>query len=369
MRKTDEKIKVLVVDDSPYSRQTIKKIVESVRNFEVVAVAANGKEAISRLFFSKPDVVLLDIEMPEMDGFSFLRWMLQNHPVPVIVVSSRNDTQSVFRCLDFGAVDFISKPTARASKELESLAGDLIKKINALADLGMDKVKRRVDLLAQSARVAGRRVYSGTVDLVAIGSSTGGPLALQVLLPALPADFTAPIVVSQHMPAGFTRSFAERLNSLCSLEVREASDKDIVTPGRVLIAPGDRNMVFERRRSNIVVRMVEPSESDRHVPSVDIMMSGAAQEFGANTLGVLLTGMGNDGSIGMLEIVKKGGYTIAESEETAVIFGMPQEAIAAQAVSKVLPLEEIPGEVLRICQGGNGAGRVPGAVVRGQEKL
>lgn len=354
MRKIGEKIKVLIVDDSPYSRQTIKKIVESALNFDVIAMAANGKEAISRLFFSKPDVVLLDIEMPEMDGFSFLRWMLHNHPVPVIVVSSRNDTQSVFRCLDFGAVDFVSKPTATASKELESIAGDLIEKINALADLGMEKVKRRVDLLSQSVRVAGRRVYSGTVDLVSIGASTGGPLALQVVLSALPADFMAPIVVSQHMPAGFTRPFAERLNRLCSLRVKEASDKDIMTPGCVLIAPGDRNMIFERRRNNIVVRMVEPSASDRHVPSVDVMMSCAAQEFGANTSGILLTGMGNDGCNGMLEIVKKGGYTIAESEETAVIFGMPQEAIVAQAVSKVLPLEEIPGEMLRICQGDHG---------------
>ena len=351
MRKTDEKIKVLVVDDSAYSRQTIKKIVDSVQNFEVVAVAANGKEAISRLFFSKPDVVLLDIEMPEMDGFSFLRWMLQNCPVPVIVVSSRNDSKSVFRCLDLGAVDFVAKPTAKASKELESIAGNLIEKIKALADLGMDKVKRRIDLLAQSARVVGRRVYSGKVELVAIGTSTGGPLALQVILSAMPADFPAPIVVSQHMPAGFTRPFAERLNSLCNLEIKEASDKDIVRPGRVLITPGNRNMVFERNKGKMVARMVLPSATDRYTPSVDIMMSHAAQEFGANTLGLLLTGMGDDGRNGMLEIVKKGGYTIAESEETAVIFGMPQEAIAAQAVSEVLPLEKISGEVLRICQG------------------
>ncbi len=366
MRNTNEKIKVLVVDDSPYSRLTIKKIVESVRNFEVVAVAANGKEAISRLFFSKPDVVLLDIEMPEMDGFSFLRWMLQNRPVPVIVISSRNDTQSVFRCLDLGAVDFVPKPTTSVSSDLELVAGDLMEKINALADLGMDKVKQRVDLLAKSLRVAGRRVYSDRVDLVTIGSSTGGPLALQVLLSVLPADFTAPIVVSQHMPAGFTRPFAKRLNSLCSLEVREASDKDAVTPGRVLIVPGNRNMVFERRRGNVVARIVEPSASDRYVPSVDTMMIGAAQEFGANTLGIILTGMGNDGRNGMLEIVKKGGYTIAESEETAVIFGMPQEAIAAQAVSKVLPLEEIPGEVLRVCQGDYGISSGQEAVVRGR---
>lgn len=344
--------RILVVDDSATSRQAVRRIVESVPRFEVAGTATNGREAITRLVRLKPDVVLLDIEMPEMDGFAFLRWMLANEPVPVIVVSSRTDSASVFRCLDLGAVDFVAKPFSDSTEHQSAMARDLILKLDTITEIGMEKVKRRIALTAENARLklSEPSMSSTAVEAVAIGASTGGPSALQMILSSFPADFAPAVLVSQHMPQGFTKSFADRLNKICALRIAEASDGDLVEPGRVYIAPGDRNIALSRLGDNVILKLLTPPSNDLYVPSVDVMMAHAARAYGSRSVGVLLTGMGNDGSAGMLEIMNKGGYTIAESEETAVVFGMPREAIAAGAVRKVLPLEEIPKEIMRYCR-------------------
>ncbi|MBI5143338.1 MAG: chemotaxis response regulator protein-glutamate methylesterase [Nitrospirae bacterium] len=346
-----KRTRILVVDDSATSRQAVRRIVDSVSRFEVIGTATNGKEAITRLMRLKPDIVLLDIEMPEMDGFAFLRWMLANEPVPVIVVSSRTDSASVFRCLDLGAVDFVAKPLSDSTEHQGAMARDLIMKLDAMTEIGMEKVKRRIALTAETARVRfpGPSLSSTAVEAVAIGASTGGPSALQMILSAFPADFAPAVLVSQHMPQGFTRSFADRLNKICALRIAEACDGDLVEPGRVYIAPGDRNITMSRLGDTVILKLLAPPSNDLYVPSVDVMMAHVARAYGRRAVGVLLTGMGNDGSAGMLEIMNEGGYTIAESEETAVVFGMPREAIAAGAVKKVLPLEEIPKEVMRYC--------------------
>jgi len=348
----DERTKILVVDDSATSRQAVRRIVEAAPQCEVAGTATNGREAITCLMRLKPDVVLLDIEMPEMDGFAFLRWMLANEPVPVIVVSSRTDSASVFRCLDLGAVDFVAKPFSDSTEQWNAMARDLVMKLAAITEIGMEKVKRRIALTAETARLRLPEPSSAStvVEAVAIGASTGGPSALQMILSSFPADFAPAILVSQHMPPGFTKSFADRLNKICAMRIAEADDGDLVEPGRVYIAPGDRNIALLRLGDSVVLKLLTPPSSNLYVPSVDVMMAHAARAYGSRVVGVLLTGMGNDGSAGMLEIMNKGGYTIAESEETAVVFGMPRQAIATGSVKKVLPLEEIPKEILRYCR-------------------
>lgn len=354
-------IRVLVVDDSAYNRRTIIKMLESVPGVEIAGYACDGEEGLRKVFDLKPDLITLDLEMPRMDGFSFLRIVMQNRPTPIIVVSARAEDENVFRALEFGAVEFVAKPSGRISPELFNIRDDLLRKVLEIAKTDMSKVLRRTTpalqqpspvpfpavakLTAGGAGAAART----SISQVVIGASTGGPPALQTIFAAIQQPIPVGFAVSQHMPPGFTRAFAERLNKFCALEIREAKSGDVVRPGQVLIAPGGRNLLFSRSGAEIIAQVVEPAAEQRYVPSVDAMFASAARLFGPQLLGVVLTGMGNDGAQGTLAVKEQGGQAIAEAEETSVVFGMPKEAIATGKVDKVVPLPQVCGEILRRC--------------------
>jgi len=349
-------IRVLVVDDSAYNRRTIIKMLESVPGVEVVGYACDGEEALRKVIDLKPDLVTLDLEMPRMDGFTFLRIVMQSRPTPVIVVSARSEDANVFKALEFGAVEFVAKPSARISPELFNIRDDLVNKVREIARTDMNKVLKRsvaarlpLPRPAEPPLPAAPFRSDGPVSLVAIGASTGGPPALQSIFSAIQRPLAVAFAVSQHMPPGFTRAFAERLNKCSALEIREASSGDIVRPGQVLIAPGGRNLLFRRSGEEIVAQVSEPALDQRYVPSVDAMFQSASGVFGSKVLGVVLTGMGNDGARGTVAIREQGGQVLAEAEETSVVFGMPKEAIATGKVDKVLPLPLVCGEIIRRC--------------------
>jgi two-component system chemotaxis response regulator CheB len=342
--------KILIVDDSAYTRQVLKKIIEQDPNLEVVGIASDGIDAMAKTLRLKPDIITLDFEMPKMDGFSFLRWLMREWPTPVIMVSSHNDSKTVFKALELGAVDFIAKPTKRISEELRTIEKDLLRQLAGIKNIRLDKLSKNLELLepGDSPVQKPSLVKSRRVEIVAVGSSTGGPAALQIILTRLPADFQAAVVISQHMPRGFTGPLAERLNRLSPLHIREAGDQDVVEPGSVFICPGGFHMGLKKSGSRVVTFLKEGRFEDKYTPSVDFMMQHAAEVYGSRSMGVILTGMGNDGKSGMVEIKNKGGYTIAESEETAVVFGMPGEAIKAGAVESVLPISQVPAAMTRV---------------------
>lgn len=350
-----KKIRTLVVDDSAYNRMMISKMLESDETIDVVATASDGVDAVAKTLRLCPDVITLDLEMPNMDGFTFLRWLMKERPTPVLVLSGRTDSRSVFRALELGAVDFLAKPEARISKSLEGIRDELLSKIHAVLNLEMEKVKSTVSLLSEQPPPPPRReeeaiLHKGPIEVVAVASSTGGPPAIQAILTSLPRDFASSIVIAQHMPAGFTRSFAERLNKLTPLMVSEAVAGDRLEPGRVLIAPGGHHMIIKRDREGLVADIVPRSPSDKYVPSADRLFMSVAEACGTAALGVVLTGMGKDGVEGALAIKRRKGRCIAESEESAVIFGMPQEAIKAGAIDKVLPLWKMAEEITERCR-------------------
>ena len=351
------RIRVLVIDDSAYNRVAISKMLESDPGIAVVDTANDGLDGFAKALRLHPDVITLDLEMPNMDGFAFLRLLMKERPTPVIVLSSRTDDRSVFRALELGAVDFLAKPETRISRSLETIRDELVARVHAVLNLEMTKVKSAITLLAEvevrSAPLKEDEAVrpKGPIDVVAIASSTGGPPAIQAILTALPSDFGAAIVIAQHMPPGFTRSFAERLNKLSPLAVREAAAGDRVEPGRVLIAPGGHHMIVTRDRLGLVAGIIARNPDDKYVPSADRLMTSVADACGHAVLGVVLTGMGKDGMEGTKAIKRRRGNCLAESEESAVIFGMPQEAIRTGAVDKVLPLSEMAREITNRCRG------------------
>jgi two-component system chemotaxis response regulator CheB len=350
-----KKIKALVVDDSAYNRTVIGEMLASDAGIEVVGSATDGVDAIAKTLRLMPDVITLDLEMPNMDGFTFLRWLMKERPTPVLVLSSLSDSHSVFRALELGAVDFLAKPEARISKSIAGVKDKLVSKVHSMVNLKMNKIKTTVELLAREYAPPPVRKEdempraSGLIEVVAIASSTGGPPAIQAILSALPADFNAGIVISQHMPAGFTRSFSERLNKLSPLMVSEAVTGDRVKAGMVFIAPGGHHLIVKKSRTGLMINVDKQSASDRYSPSADRMMVSVAEACGPATLGVVLTGMGNDGVHGMIAIKNKGGQCLAESEESAVVFGMPQEAIRSGVVDKVLVLGKMAEEIVSRC--------------------
>jgi two-component system chemotaxis response regulator CheB len=291
-----------------------------------------------------------------MDGFTFLRIVMQKWPTPVLVVSARSESDSVFKALELGAVEFVAKPSARISPELLNIQDDLVRKVGAIVGMDMNKILRRAVPVptqpatlhprAKLAQVAGD---SPAIRQVVIGSSTGGPPALQAILAAIQQPLPIGIAIAQHMPSGFTKAFADRLNKFCALEIREARSGDLILPGTVLIAPGGKNLLFENRGKAIVAQVVEPPADQRYVPSADLLFESASKAFGSRLLGVVLTGMGNDGARGVVSIKDRGGQAIAEAEETSVVFGMPKEAIATGRVDRVVPLPMVGGEILRRC--------------------
>jgi two-component system chemotaxis response regulator CheB len=340
-------IKALVIDDSAYNRVTLSRMLESDSSIKVVATAANGEEGIKQVLKHSPDVITLDLEMPVMDGFSFLRWIMANRPTAVIAVSSKASDRSVFKALELGAVDFIAKPGGRVSPRLEEIRKDLLAKVLQVANVRIENVSRRMHEEVSATKHIVRADESGAIDLVAIGCSTGGPPALQHLfqsLPLLPLSF----VVAQHMPPTFTRLFADRLNRLTKYSVCEAADGMLVRPGSVYIAPGGQQSDVSRTSEGLTIDVSPGSATERYAPSVDRLFESASRTCGDRLLAVIMTGMGDDGARAIRAVRSRGGKTIAESQETAIIFGMPGEAIKTGSIDQVLPLGEIPAAIQRI---------------------
>ncbi len=347
------RVRVLVIDDSAYNRRTIVKMLEEIGGVEVIGYAVNGEEGLRKVIDLEPDLVTLDLEMPRMDGFTFLRIIMQNRPTPVIVVSARSDDEDVFKALDFGAVEFVAKPSAKISPELFNIRDDLERKVRDISRTDMKKILARRGALPREDSSPPPSLVSAAeglrFDQVVIGSSTGGPQALQTIFTALQQHLPIGFAVAQHMPPHFTRTFAERLNRFSAFEVREAESGDVMRPGRVLLTPGGKNLTFRKRAGEVLAYPVDPPSRQLYVPSVDVMFESAAEIYGSRLLGVVLTGMGSDGATGVRRIKEAGGAVLAESEESSVIFGMPKEAIATGVVDAVVPLPQICQEILRRC--------------------
>ncbi|HEB91708.1 MAG TPA: chemotaxis response regulator protein-glutamate methylesterase [Deltaproteobacteria bacterium] len=341
-----EPIRILVIDDSAFSRQTITRMLESSPLVEVVGVARDGEDALRKTLELEPDLITLDLQMPRMDGFTFLRIVMARRPTPIIVISSRRGEDDVFRALDLGAVDFIAKPTAHPAPELQTIEEGLIRKVHAIRDLRIDRVADRIQKSPPILTAPGAEV-SGITPVVVIGSSTGGPPALTQILGAFPEPPPCAFLVAQHMPPGFTRGFAERLDRLTPLRVREAEGGERIEAGTVLIAPGGGHLELEIRDSRLRSRLDRDVDSARNVPSVDRLFSSAAKVAGEDLLAIVLTGMGDDGRKGACQVKAAGGRVIAESEETALIYGMPRQVVAAGAADEILPLPEIPAAIQR----------------------
>ena len=357
------KIRVLIIDDSASVRMTLSEIIDADPELEVMATAADAYVAVERMRKQVPDVIFLDIEMPRMDGVTFLRKLMAQRPIPVVICSSLAEAGSdtMMQALEAGAVDVVTKPRvdtahflqesamricdaakAAAHAKVKGLHKAAPPRMNVEAKLTADVVipqlsaARRASLLASMPR---------TEPVIAIGASTGGTEALRELLEALPA--TAPgIVIVQHMPERFTAAFARRLDGTCEIAVKEAEDGDVVLPGRALIAPGNFHMALRRAGSRYTVEVIEGQHVSRHRPSVDVLFRSVAQGAGRNAMGLLLTGMGDDGARGLLEMREAGAYTIAQDEESSVVFGMPKEAIQRGAAMRVLPLSRLAAEIM-----------------------
>ncbi len=348
MQKDSDNIKVLIIDDSAFNRQTIKAMLKKASDVEVIGVAVDGQDGMRKIINLRPDVITLDLEMPEWDGFTLLRWIMKERPLPVIVVSSHGDDPTVFKALELGAIDFIIKPTKRATQELREIENDLIRKVQGAHSLRLEKLKRSISLLDSKKvidEVSSEEV--GELEIIALGASTGGPTAIQSILTSLPHNFPASMVISQHMPRGFTKQFASRMSKLCALEVKEAEQGEMLHPGKVLICPGGFHLIFQKVRGKVITLIKDSSTGDRYIPSIDLMMKSISDIYKTKTMGVLLTGMGNDGKEGMVAIRRNGGFTIAESEESSVVFGMPREAILAGGADRVVSLERMPSEIMK----------------------
>jgi len=353
-------IRVLIVEDSAFYRQAIAGMLKSSPYVEVVGSVTDGREAIKALPLLHPDVITLDLNMPNMDGFTFLRWLMLNQPLPVLVISSHSESTNVFRALELGALDFLAKTTEKASNDFVKLQDELAGKIETIAMVSADKLRdlRMIEIQTNHSMAAPQeRVESrdwkekAKFDVVVIGASTGGPPAIQAILSRLPQDFPVPIAIAQHMPPGFTQYFSDRLNHVLQIGVKEAQAGDVLEAGKVLICPGGHHLRFRKVGDKTIVDIQTRQETDKYVPSVNALMISAVEIFHSKVLGILLTGMGNDGKLGMKSIKESGGSTIAESEESAVIFGMPKEAIQAGVVDRVLHLSEISDEMIRQCRG------------------
>lgn len=352
------KVRVLVIDDSAFNRRTIVRMLESLPNVEVVGYACDGEEGLRKVIDLQPDLITLDLEMPRMDGFTLLRIVMQKQPTPIIVVSSRTDDEDVFKALELGAVEFVSKPSSRVSPVLMDIREELLEKVREVTSVNLENVLAR-----SKAPVRERKPDSGPArkpkagvtkpgdqdfPVVVIASSTGGPPALQNIFSAVQDEIPVAFAVAQHMPPDFTRAFAERLNRFSALTIREADSGDVLKPGGVLIAPGGKNLEFFMKGDDVIAKVSEPKVHQRYLPSADTMFASAASIFGKRLVAVVLTGMGNDGAMGSHVVKDQGGVVIAEAEESCVVFGMPKEAIATGSVTSVVPLSDMCKVILSL---------------------
>lgn len=337
------KIRVLTVDDSALMRQVLAALLSKDPEIEVIGSAPDPFIAREKIKALNPDVITLDVEMPKMDGLTFLEKLMRGHPMPVVMVSSLTEAgcQTTLRALELGAVDFITKPKIDLREGMEEVAQDLIAKIKAAAQA---KVRGTAESPASHATPLTAMIKT-TDTIIAIGASTGGTEAVKEVLMGLPPN-TPPILITQHMPEHFTKTWANRLNKLCRISVKEAEEGDSVLPGHALIAPGNYHMTLVRSGARYTVRINQDPPVNRHRPSVDVMFASVAQNAGANAVGVILTGMGGDGAKEMLTMKQAGAFTIAQDEASCVVFGMPKEAIKLGGVDKILPLAEIPAGIV-----------------------
>ncbi len=338
-------LRVLVVDDSAYNRRSISEILASSPEVTVVGKAADGEEALRLVGVHHPDVITLDLEMPRMDGFTFLRILMSKMPTPVVVVSSYSQKENVFKALELGALDFVAKPDRYADAELAGIRAELVQKVLLARTLRPAALVARRRLESFSGVLPERRrsaLVTPPRRLVAIASSTGGPTALMEVFSGLPESLPDAIVIAQHMPEKFTRTFAERLDRRSRIQVSEAQDFDAVGEASGFVCPGRKCMEVEAATGGgLRIRIRTPTEADRYVPSADRLFASVARVAGVRAVGVILTGMGDDGVVGAREIIAAGGIVIAESESTAVVFGMPGAAVRAGVVTKTLALPDI----------------------------
>jgi len=349
-------IKVLIVDDSAVVRQTLKQILDEDRKIEVIGVAADPLIALKKLETVRPDVITLDIEMPRMDGLTFLKKIMSENPIPIIICSSKSETDSdnALNALDFGAVEIIQKPKMGTKQFLED---SKVRLIDAVKAASLAKISRKNEQSLKTIR--GKRVVQPkltadamlskstrpthidtTEKIIVVGASTGGTEALKTFLESMPIDAPG-IVIVQHMPENFTKAFAQRLNGICDLEIKEASDNDTVIRGRALIAPGNKHCLVKRSGARYYVEIKEGPLVCRHRPSVDVLFRSASRFVGKNAVGVIMTGMGDDGARGMKEMKENGSFNIAQDEKTCVVFGMPNEAIKRGGVDSIIPLQQL----------------------------
>ena len=338
------------MDDSALMRHLLTSILSSDPAIEVVGSANDPFIAREKIKALQPDVITLDVEMPRMDGLTFLEKLMRAHPMPVVMLSSLTERgcEITLRALSLGAVDFITKPNLDLQNGTIALAEEIVNKVKAAAGARLN-IRPTLSKASAPLNSAALSSVKTTHKIVAVGSSTGGTEALKELLTALPADFPG-LVLVQHMPENFTKQFAQRLDGLCRIRVHEATDGDRILPGHALVAPGGRHMEVVRRGAEYTVRVFDGERVNRHRPSVDVLFHSCAQQVGRNAIGIILTGMGSDGAKGLQAMRQAGAFTVAQDESTCVVFGMPKEAIALGAAQEIQPLHEIAPTVLKFLQ-------------------
>lgn len=358
------KVKVLIVDDSALIRKVLTEVLSSDNEIEVVGTAPDPLIARDKIKQLNPDVLTLDVEMPKMDGITFLSNLMRLRPMPVVMVSTLTEVGAdvTLQALDLGAVDFVAKPKQDVNNSLSNYADEICEKVKNAARVSRDVLQRQYErsskrvvekkhvLDGASLKSAGNSGFLNTTDkIIAIGSSTGGTEAVKEVLLMLPPD-VAGIVIAQHIPPMFSTSFAKRLNDITSLNVSEAKSGDQVRPGVVYVAPGDRHLRIRRSGAKYYCELDDGPEVNRHKPSVEVLFRSVAQCAGPNAMGIMLTGMGADGAQGMLEMKQQGAFNVAQDENTSVVWGMPGSAVKLGAVEKVLPLQKIADEILAYCK-------------------
>ncbi|HOK01961.1 MAG TPA: chemotaxis response regulator protein-glutamate methylesterase [Spirochaetota bacterium] len=340
-----EKIKVLVVDDSSLVRKIITDILEKEEDIEVVGTANNGKTAIFKNQELDPDVITMDIEMPILDGLAALKHIMKTKPRPVIMMSvlTQHGADATFKALELGAVDFIPKPSSLLSMSVEEIGDLLVRKVRSVA-----RSKIPVKRETPEIQIPSKFSVKGTSEkVVAIGTSTGGPSALITVFKNFPDKFPSPVLVVQHMPEGFTAAFAKRLNDSSNLIVKEAEDEDDVLPGHGYLAPGHSHMEIYKKGDKYKIHVFKSEKVSGHMPSIDVLFNSVAEHVENKAIGVIMTGMGRDGAEGLLKIKKKGGFAIAQNEETSVVYGMNRVAVEIGATDEIVPLERITERIIK----------------------
>lgn len=343
----DRIIKVLIVDDSAYVRKVVKQMLHRSPFIEVVGIARDGQEALELVEELNPDVVTLDLIMPKMDGVAFLKEQMKRRPLPVIIVSIASESgEMALEALDAGAIDFVQKPTALATEKIFEISDELIQKVKAAAGIPLARLQPPPAAKPAPPPAVAR---TGSVDIVVFGISTGGPRALKYLIPGLPTDFPVPVAVVLHMPVGYTELYARSLNELSTLEVVEAQAGAELRAGTVFIAPAGRHLSFERRPGGTVITHLDARPFDTpHRPSVDVLFQSAATVFRNRVLGIVMTGMGNDGLQGAAWIKAQGGLVFTEAEETCVVYGMPRAVVEAGLSDRSVPLQDMAHAILGV---------------------